>query len=252
MSGHSKWANIKHKKAAADKKKGKIFSRLTKEIIAAAKIGADPNSNPRLRQAILAAREVNMPNANIERAIKKASGEDGSSNFEEITYEGYAPGGVAVLVECITDNRNRTAAEVRSAFEKGHGNLAGTGAVAWIFKKKAHFVVTGENASEDKLMEVVLDAGAEDIECEEGIAHIYAPPDAYDSVLKALSDAKIAVSESGVVQVPENYCEVKDPSVAKQVMNLIENLEELEDVQNVHSNFDAPKEILDQLNAAQE
>lgn len=252
MSGHSKWANIKHKKAAADKKKGKIFSRLTKEIIAAAKNGADPDSNTRLRQAILAAKEMNMPNANIERAIKKASGEDGSANLDEIVYEGYAPGGVAVLVECITDNRNRTAAEVRSTFEKGHGNLAGSGAVAWIFKKKAHFVVSGENANEDKLMEIVLDAGVEDIECENGIAHIYASPDAFEAISKALADAKIATSESGIVQVPDNYCEVKDASLAKQVMNLIENLEELEDVQNVHSNFDAPQEILEQLNAAQE
>jgi len=249
MAGHSKWANIKHKKAAADKKKGKIFSRITKEIIAAAKKGTDPASNSRLRQAILAAKEVNMPSANIERAIKKASGEDGGANYEDIVYEGYAPGGVAILVECLTDNRNRTAAEVRSTFEKGHGNLAGAGAVAWIFKKKAHFLITGENANEDKLMEITLDAGAEDIECSDNTAHIYAPPEAYEAISKALSNSKIPVAESGIIQVPENYCEIKDISIARQVLSLIENLEELEDVQAVHSNFDAPQEILEQLNS---
>ncbi|HPO90300.1 MAG TPA: YebC/PmpR family DNA-binding transcriptional regulator [Victivallales bacterium] len=249
MAGHSKWANIKHKKAAADKKKGKIFSRITKEIIVAAKKGTDPASNSRLRHAILAAKEVNMPNANIERAIKKASGEDGSANYEDIVYEGYAPGGVAILVECLTDNRNRTASEVRSTFEKGHGNLAGSGAVAWIFKKKSHFLITGENANEDKLMEITLDAGAEDIECSDNSAHIYAPPEAYEAISKALSDAKIPVTESGITQIPENYCEIKDISTARQVLNLIENLEELEDVQAVYSNFDAPQEIIEQLNS---
>ncbi len=247
MSGHSKWANIKHKKAAVDKKKGKIFSRLTKEIIASAKKGADPDSNVRLRQAILAAKEVNMPNLNIERAIKKASGEDGSASFEDIVYEGYAPGGVAILVECLTDNRNRTAAEIRSTFEKGNGNLAGSGAVSWMFKKKSHFVVVGENASEDKLMEIVLDAGAEDIQCEGGSADIYGPPECHEAISKALSDAKIATEESGVTQVPDNYSEVKDVSSARQVLALLDALEELDDVQAVFSNFDAPHSVLDQL-----
>ncbi len=251
MSGHSKWANIKHKKAAADKKKGKIFSRLTKEIFVSAKKGTDPNSNSRLRQAILAARAVNVPNSNIERAIKKASGEEGGANYEDITYEGYALGGVAVLVECLTDNRNRTAGEVRATFEKANGNLAGAGAVSWMFKKRAHFTVTGENANEDKLMEIVLDAGAEDIECEGGIAYIYGPPDKYETISKALSDAGITTDESGVTQVPDNYSEVKDASTAKQVVSLLEKLEELEDVQAVYSNFDAPQAILEQIHSEQ-
>ncbi len=251
MSGHSKWANIKHRKAASDKKKGRIFSRLTKEIIISAKKGADPDSNARLRQAILAAKAMNLPNSNIERAIKKASGEDNATNYEDINYEGYAPGGVAVFVECLTDNRNRSAGEVRATFEKAHGNLAGSGAVAWIFKKRAFFTVVGENANEDTLMGIVLDAGAEDIECEDGTANVYGPPDKYESISKALSDAGIATEESGVTQVPDNYCEIKDTALAKQIISLLEKLEELDDVQAVYSNFDAPKAILEQIHAEQ-
>ena len=165
MSGHSKWANIKHKKDATDKKRGKIFSRLAKEIMVAAKMGGgDANANPRLRSALTAARAANMPNTNIDRAIKKGLGELGDVTFEEILYEGYAPGGVALLIECLTDNRNRSISEVRTTLDRSNGNLAAAGAVGWMFKRLSHFVISGDNADEDKLMDIVLDAGADDID----------------------------------------------------------------------------------------
>lgn len=248
MSGHSKWANIKHKKDAADRKKGKIFSRFTKEIFNAVKKGGpDPDSNPALRNVLSAARAVNMPNANIERAIKKATGEDGANAYEEIVYEGYAPGGVAVLVECLTDNKNRTAGEIRMLFDRGNGNLAGAGTVTWMFKRKSHFTVTGEHANEEKLIELLLDAGVDNVEVEDGVAHIYGAPEAFDALSAELQKAKIPVEEAGIIQVPDNYVEVKDPGIAKQVLSLIEKLDDHDDVKAVYSNLDIPAEIANSL-----
>ncbi|HBM17000.1 MAG TPA: YebC/PmpR family DNA-binding transcriptional regulator [Lentisphaeria bacterium] len=249
MSGHSKWANIKHKKGAADKKKGKIFSRLSKEIIVSAKTGgSDPNTNARLRAAILAAKSANMPVANVERAIKKGSGEDAdASSFEEIVYEGYGTDGVAILVECLSDNRNRTSSEVRAVFDKNGGNMGSSGAVSWMFPRKSRFVVTGENASEEKLMDIVIDAGAEDIEVIDGSAEIWAPVEAFDSISKALQSAKITPDESELTRKPENYVQIKDKDKATRIIKLVEKFEELDDVQSVHANFDIPEEILETI-----
>lgn len=246
MSGHSKWANIKHQKGAADQKKGKIFSRISKEIIVSVKTGgADPDTNARLRAAVLAARAANMPVANVERAIKKGSGEgnDGSS-YEEIVYEGYGTDGVAILVECLSDNRNRTGGEVRAVFDKNGGNMGGSGAVSWMFPRKSRFVVTGENASEEKLMDIVIDAGAEDIEVNDGSAEIWAPVEAFDSISKALLAAKITPDEAELTRKPENYVQITDKDKAARIIRLVEKFEELDDVQNVHANFDIPEEVL--------
>ena len=189
MSGHSKWANIKHKKEAADKVKGKAFSRLGKEIMVAAKMGGgDPNANPRLRSALAAAKAANMPNANVERAIKKGLGELGDVVYEEIVYEGYGAGGVAVIVDCLTDNRNRSISEVRMAIERNNGNMAGSGAVARMFKRQAHFIISGEWADEEKLMDVVLENGANDLEVEDGIAEVWADPEFFEDLLKVFEE----------------------------------------------------------------
>ncbi len=248
MSGHSKWANIKHKKGASDKKKGKVFSKLAKEIMVAAKEGGGkPEDNPRLRTALASAKSVNMPNVNIERAIKKGSGEISGVNYEELVYEGYGPGGTAVIIECLTDNRNRTASEVRMVLDRNNGNLAGSGAVAWMFKRQAHFVITGEYANEDKLMEVVLDAGADDIEAEDGVAEIWGAPEAFEGIAKALEDAGIETEEGAIIQHPENIVEVKELSIANQTLRLIDQLEDLDDVQAVHSNYEIDAEILEQI-----
>lgn len=248
MSGHSKWANIKHKKGAADAKKGEIFSRTTKEIIAAVKIGGkDPSANTRLRTALTAARSVNLPKDNIERAIKKACGEGADAvNYESLSYEGMIHG-VALLVECLTDNKNRTAGEIRMIFDRSSGKLAGGGSVLRLFQRKSHFVIKGDNADEDKLMNIVLDAGAEDIEVDSGIAEVWGPPDAFDTISKALENAKIATEESGIVQKPEMLVPVNDVNVARQVMNLVEKFEEHDDVQAVYSNLDIPADILEKL-----
>jgi YebC/PmpR family DNA-binding regulatory protein len=248
MAGHSKWANIKHKKGAADIARGKVFSRLAKEIMVAAKMGGgDPSANPRLRSGLAAAKSANMPNANIERAIKKGLGELGDVIYEEIVYEGYGPGGVAVMVECLTDNRNRSASEVRSTFDKNNGNLAGSGAVTWMFHRKAHFVITGEKADEELLMDVVLDAGAEDIEVEDDFAEIWGPPEAFEAIVDALAEAGIETEEAAVVQHPDNTVEVTDLKVAQQLMRMLDRLEDLDDVQAVHSNQDISDELLEQL-----
>jgi YebC/PmpR family DNA-binding regulatory protein len=248
MSGHSKWANIKHRKAASDKKKGRIFSRMAKEIMVAAKTGgADASANPRLRTALAAARAVNMPNANIDRAVKKGSGELEGVNFEEITYEGYGAGGAAVMAECLTDNRNRTAGEIRMIFDRNSGNLAGAGSVAWSFSRKARVMVTGENANEDKLMEIVIDAGAENIEVDGAVAEIFGPPESLEGIMKALDAAAVKYEETGIIRQPQNYIEVKDASAAQQLVRLIEKLEDHDDVQAVYSNFDIPSEIMEKL-----
>ncbi|MCP3965152.1 MAG: YebC/PmpR family DNA-binding transcriptional regulator [Lentisphaerae bacterium] len=250
MAGHSKWANIKHKKAAADKKKGKVFSRIAKEIMVAAKMGGgDADSNPRLRSALTSAKGVNMPNVNIDRAIKKGLGELGDVVFEELTYEGYGPAGVAVLVECLTENRNRSASEVRMVFDRSGGNLASSGAVAWMFHRKAHFVITGENADEDKLMEIVLDAGAEDIEVDGEVADIWGPPESFEDIMKALEEAGVATDEAAVERQPENTVELKEVKEGNSVLRMIDKLEDLDDVQAVTANFEIADEIADQIEA---
>jgi len=248
MSGHSKWANIKHKKAAVDRKKGRIFSRLAKEIMVAAKMGGgDIDSNPRLRAGITAAKAVNMPNVNIDRAIKKGIGELGDVVFEEIQYEGYGPGGVALLIDCLTDNRNRSASEVRTALDRNNGNLASSGSVAWMFNRKCHFLIEGENADEGKLMDIVLEAGAEDIDVADEVAEIWGAPDAFEAISKALEAAGIVPSEAAVTRRPDNVIEVKDVKIAEQVLRLIDRLEDLDDVQQVTANFEIDDAIADQI-----
>ncbi len=250
MSGHNKWSTIKHKKAAVDAKRGKIFSRISKELTRASRIGGgDIDMNPRLRTAINAAKNANMPNDNVERAIKKGTGELGGGALEELEYEGFAPGGVAVLIEVLTDNRNRTAAEIRNVFTRAGTSLAGPGAVSRLFSRKARFVVEGEYADEVKLMELLFEAGVdvEDISVEDGEAEIIAPPDAFDDIVGALEGAGIEASDSGVVKIPETFIPVTELSVAKQVSNFLEALEEQDDVQAVSSNAEFTDDVMAKL-----
>jgi YebC/PmpR family DNA-binding regulatory protein len=248
MSGHSKWANIKHQKGAADKRKAKVFSRINKELVVALKTGGtDPNSNSRLRNVLISARVANMPKDIIDRAIKRATGEMDASNYEEIVYEGYGPGGIAILAECLSDNRNRTAGEIRMLFDRGGGNMAGGGSVTWMFHRKSRFAITGEYASEDKLMDIVLDVGAEDIQVSDGTAEIIGAPDAFECISKALEKAGIKTEEAGLVRVPENTVSVTNPDTAAKVIKIIESLEEHDDVQAVYSNVDIPEDVLKKI-----
>ena len=253
MSGHNKWSSIKHKKGAADAKRGKIFSRLSKEItLAAREGGGDPELNPRLRSAIDSAKNENMPNDNVDIAIKKGTGELDGGPLEELIYEGYGPGGVAILVNCLSDNRNRTAANMRAYFTKHNSNLANNGAVSWMFHRKSKFTITGEQADEENLLEVLLNAGvdADTVEMEdEDEATIMAPPEAFSDVLDALRSAGIKVSSSSVTMVPENLTPVTELSEAKSLTKLIDALEDDEDVQEVFSNFDFSDEIMEKLEA---
>ncbi len=248
MSGHSKWANIKHKKEAADKVKGKAFSRIAKEIMVAAKMGgSDPAANPRLRAALTSAKAVNMPNANIDRAIKKGAGELGDVVYEEILYEGYAAGGVAVMVECLTDNRNRSISDVRMTFDRNNGNMAPAGGVARMFKRQAHFIITGDWADEDKLMDVVLDAGANDLTVEDGVAEIWADPENFEELVKVLEEKAIPTETAELTRRPEMVTQITDASIARQVLRLIERMEELDDVQQVTANYEIDDAIAEQL-----
>ena len=248
MAGHSKWANIKHKKGAADKKKGKIFSRIAKEIMVAARVGGgEADSNPRLRTALTSAKSVNMPNINIDRAIKKGVGDTSGEAFEEMTYEGYGAGGVAVLVECLSDNKNRTASDIRMLFDRNCGNLAANGAVTWMFHRKANFVITGEKANEEELFDLLIESDVESIEVEDEVAIILAPVEAFEIISKELESAGIETAESGLIFHPENDVTIDDPKVAAQVMRLIERLEDQDDVQAVYSNVDIPTEIMSKL-----
>jgi len=248
MAGHSKWANIKHKKGAADKKKGKVFSRIAKEIMVAARDGGgDPEANPRLRTALSAARAANMPNVNVDRAIKKGTGEIKGEELEELVYEGYGPGGMAVLVECLTDNRNRGASEVRTVFDRNGGNLAGSGAVKWMFHRKARFLVSGDAADEEKLLELLIDAGVEDVVVDGDVAEIIAPMENFEAISRALEGADISPDEAGLAEIPENMSKVEDESDARKALRLLERLEDLDDVQAVHSNVDIPDDIMEVL-----
>ncbi len=246
MSGHSKWSTIKHKKGAADAKRGKIFSRLSKDITLAAKNGGgDPEANAKLRTVLLKARAENMPSDNMERAIKKGTGELPGVVYEEFLYEGYAPGGVAVVVEVTTDNKNRAASDVRSTLTKNGGNLAGSNAVAFMFHRTGQFIISAEKTSEEQLMEVALEAGADDIIEGEGYFEVRADLPSYDSVSEALSKAGIEADSSELAYIPENTVPVSDASVAKQVMRLIDILDDLDDVQNVFHNADIPEDLIE-------
>ena len=246
MSGHSKWATIKHKKAALDAKRGKAFTRLIKEITIAARSGGDPDGNPRLRTAVLAAKNVSMPADNIKKAIQRGTGELEGGQLEEVTFEGYGPGGAAILVQVATDNRNRTVSEIRHAFSKNGGNMAEQGAVAWMFERKSQIVITDEKVTEDQLMDIVLDAGADDLKQEGDSWVVLSPPEAHDKVLKALEAGGLAPAEAAIAMVPKNLVRLEGKS-AGTMLKLSEALEEHEDVQNVYSNFDIDEKELEAL-----
>ncbi len=244
MSGHSKWANIKHKKARSDAKKGKIFTKLVKEIMVAAKMsGSDISGNPRLRLAVEKAKVENLPADNIERAIKKGAGELQNVNYEEGMYEGYGPGGVAVLVQFMTDNRNRTASEVRHAFSRFGGSLGQSGSVAWMFEKKGMFTFDIKAITEDKLMEAALDAGAEDVisNREDGIFEVYSDSTEFGKVKSNFDRAGLVYMSADITMVPKTAVKVGGKT-AQQVLNLLEELEDLDDVQAVYANFDIPSQ----------
>ncbi|MDD7275346.1 MAG: YebC/PmpR family DNA-binding transcriptional regulator [Treponema sp.] len=241
MSGHSKWATIKHAKGAADAKRGQLFTKFIKEISIAARMGGgDPASNPRLRTAILKARAANMPKDNIERAIKKGTGELGGASYEEKLYEGYGPGGVAILVEVLTDNNNRAAANVRNIFSKSGGNLGATGSVAYMFNRKGVIEYDAEVVSEDEVMDVALEAGADDIVTEDGIITVTTDPANFESVLEVLQGKGYESVSAEVAMVPDMYSAV-DNETATKLQKLIDRLEEDDDVQNVYTNADFPE-----------
>jgi len=246
MSGHSKWATIKHKKGALDAKRGKIFTRLIKEIAMAAKSGGDPDMNPRLRTAIVAAKAENMPADNIKRAIQRGTGELPGATYEEFILEGYGPGGVALLAEISTDNRNRTVSEIRHVFGKNHGNMAEAGAVSWMFHKKGDIVVPKSAAKEDDLMNIVLEAGGEDLKDDGEHWEIITEPSAYESVLEAVKNAGITPASASVAMVPQNYIKLEGAQ-ASQMIRLLEALEDHDDVQNVHANFDIDQKLLEEV-----
>jgi YebC/PmpR family DNA-binding regulatory protein len=247
MSGHSKWATIKHKKGALDAKRGKIFTRLIKEISIAAKNGGgDPDTNPRLRGAILGAKAENMPADNIKRAIQRGTGELPGATYEEFSLEGYGPGGVAILLDINTDNRNRTVSEIRHVFGKNGGNMAEAGAVSWMFHKKGDIVVPKAAAKEDDLMAVVLDVGADDLRDDGDNWEILSDPSAYEAVLEAVKKAGIEPSSSSVAMIPQNYIKLEGAAAATMI-RLMEALEENEDVQGVHSNFDIDQKLLEEV-----
>ena len=241
MSGHSKWATIKHKKAATDAKRGKIFTRLIKEITIAARSGGDPDGNPRLRTAITAAKNVSMPADNIKKAIMRGTGELEGGQIDEVMFEGYGPGGAAVLVSVATDNRNRTVSDIRHMFSKNGGNLGEQGSVAWMFDRKSQIVVEKENASEEQLMDLVLESGAEDLKDSGDSWEIISDPASHEAVLEAVQKAKIETISAEVAMVPKNVMKLEGKS-AQGMMKLMDVLEEHDDVQDVYSNFETDEE----------
>jgi YebC/PmpR family DNA-binding regulatory protein len=247
MAGHSKWANIKHKKAANDKKRGKLWSKLIREVTVAAKEGGgDINTNPRLRLAVDKARGANMPNDTVERAIKRGAGGEDDSNYDEIRYEGYGPGGVAIIVDCMTDNRNRTASEVRHAFTKHGGNLGTDGSVAYLFNKKG-IISYGPGVDEDAVMEAALEAGAEDVETnEDGSIDVYATPDGFSDVVEAMRGAGLEPDNAEVTFEADTSAPLERDG-AEKLMRLVDFLEDLDDVQEVYTNADIDPEIMEQL-----
>jgi YebC/PmpR family DNA-binding regulatory protein len=245
MSGHSHWAGIKHKKALVDAKRGKLWSKLAKAIIVAAKMGGgDPAANLRLRYAIDDAKAVSLPKENIQRAIKRGTGELEGTVLEEVTYEGYGAGGVAILCEVLTDNRNRTAPEIRKIFELSAGKLGGTGCVAWMFESKGLFLIPGDKTDEEQLMELALEAGADDVKRDSGNFEITCDPTAFQTVSKALADAGITPEASQITRISKTSVDVTDPEAAQKVLKLMERLDDHEDVQNVSSNFYIPDDVM--------
>jgi len=238
MSGHSKWHSIKHKKGALDAKRGKLFTKFIKEITVAARYGGgDPDGNARLRKAILDAKAGNMPNDTIDRAIRRGTGEEEGVNYEEITYEGYGPGGVALLIESMTDNRNRTVAEIRHIFSKNGGNLGESGSVGWMFEKKGYIVVNKSAKPEEELFDIVIEAGADDLRDDEDNFEIITSPDNFESVSTALKSAGIETQVAEIEMVPQNYIKLEGGD-ARQMLKLMEALEDHDDVQKVSANFD--------------
>ena len=249
MSGHSKWANIKHRKGAQDAKKGAVFQKLAKFIIVAAREGGgDPNANFRLKTAIDKAREYNMPMDNIERAIKRGTGEIEGATYEEITYEGFGPAGVAILVETLTDNRNRTSADMRSLFSRNGGNMGEAGSVGWMFERRGVLSVTGKNLDEEKLMEVAIEGGADDLvqDGEDGYT-VYCAPSVLSEVKEALKSKGYAVGGTELSMVPKTSVEIAKKEDAARVLRLVEILEDHDDVQNVYGNFDIPDEVMEAI-----
>ncbi len=247
MSGHSKWSSIKHKKGAADAKRGQLFSKLSRAIMVASREGGpDPAANLSLQNAIEKARSYSMPKDNIERAIAKGSGADADgAAFETVVYEGYGPDGVAVLVEALTDNRNRTASDVRHVFSKNGGNLGTTGAVAWLFERRGVVVVEAESTDEDELVLAAADGGADDVERDGSVFQVSTPPDQLAAVRTSIESAGIAIASAELSMVPKTTVEIADEASAKKLMRLIDALEENDDVQDVWSNFDIPERILE-------
>jgi len=247
MSGHSKWATTKHKKAAADAKRGKVFTKITKELTIAAKIGGgDPDANPRLRTAIAKAKEANMPADNMKRAIQKGTGELPGVTYEEVTYEGYGPGGVAVMIECLTDNKNRTVADIRHILSKQNGSLGENGCVSWMFDQKGYIVVEKTAADEETLMDVALEAGAEDIvsDPEEPNYEVMTAPQDFEAVRSALEEKGIPMAAAEVTMIPQTYVKLEGKD-AEQMMRLMDALDDCDDTQNVYANFDIPDEVME-------
>jgi YebC/PmpR family DNA-binding regulatory protein len=248
VSGHSKWSTIKRKKGAIDAKRGKIFTKLIKEITVAAKMGGgDPDANPRLRTAILGAKSENMPKDNIERAIKKGTVGLEGVNYDEMLYEGYGPGGVAVLVETMTDNKNRTVADIRHFFSKSGGNLGESGCVAWMFEKKGIIIVDKESISEEDLLDLALEAGAEDVVEEDTTFKVITAPEEFNEVMDNLEKAELKHLEASVSMEPKNTVDVLEEKTARSLMKLLENIEDCDDVQKVHANFDISDELMEEL-----
>jgi YebC/PmpR family DNA-binding regulatory protein len=244
MSGHNKWASIKHKKGANDARRGKIFTKLIKEITVAARLGGgDPLGNPRLRAAVLAARAENMPKENIERGIKKGTGELEGVNYEESIYEGYGPGGAAVLVESLSDNKNRSVAEIRHVFTKNGGNLGSSGCVAWMFKKKGYLAIDRKAVDEEKLMEKALEAGAEDVREDETTFEVISAPEDFEAVRAAIDQLKVPYISAEVTMLPQNTTSLAGKE-AEQMVRLMDMLEDCDDVQKVYTNADIPDELV--------
>lgn len=247
MSGHSKWSSIKHKKGAADAKRGKIFTKLIKEITVAARMGGgDPDGNPRLRSAIAAAKGENMPKENIERGIKKGTGELEGVSYEEASYEGYGPGGVAVLVDCLTDNKNRTVADIKHLFERHGGNLGEPGCVAWMFEQKGLMVFEKDKVDEEELFDLALEAGAEDVREEETEFEVITAPSDLESVKQAIDDAGLSYSLAEVTKIPQNTVKVEGKK-AQQTLNLMQSIEDHDDVSHVYANCDIPDDVMEAL-----
>ena len=250
MSGHSKWHNIRLRKGKQDAERGKMFTKLAREIIVAARAGGgNPDANARLRLAIQKAREASMPIESIKRAIQRGTGELEGVTYEEVTYEGYGPAGVAVMVDCLTDNRNRTVAELRSIFSKCGGSLGESGCVAWMFDPKGIITIPAENADEDTVMLATLDAGAEDIRIEGDTIEVITQPEDLQSVRDALTSAGIAFTDAEITRLPKNTVRVEDSKEASQVLRLMDMLDDLDDVQHVYSNFDIPDELMQEAAA---